>query len=85
MTEDRRIIVGVDATPGSTAVLEWAAAGDGPTLSLLVDHDDAEREFAYAGTAQTFLEPEPITLVAARQRWTVVSMARDWETVFGPA
>ncbi len=51
-------------------------------LALLVDHDDAEREFAYVSTAQTFAEPEPITDVAARAGWTVISMARDWEVVF---
>ena len=33
---------------------------------------------------QTFAEPEPITEVAARAGWTVASMARDWEVVFGP-
>ena len=58
--------------------------GDGPTLALLLDHDDAEREFAYAAQAETFAETEPITDVAARLGWTVVSMARDWETVFPP-
>ena len=26
-------------------MLEWATAADGFTLALLVDHDDAEREF----------------------------------------
>ena len=55
-----------------------------PTLALLVDHDDAEREFAYVSTAETFAEPEPITDVGARLGWTVVSMASDWATVFGP-
>ena len=58
--------------------------GDGPTLALLVDHDDAEREFRYVSTAETFAEPEPITDVGRRLGWTVVSMARDWETVFAP-
>ena len=45
-------------------MLEWAAPGDGPTLALLVDHDDAEREFSYVSTAETFAETEPITDVA---------------------
>ena len=64
-------------------MLEWAAAGEGPTLALLVDHDDDEREFSYVSTAETFAEPEPITDVGARLGWTVVSMANDWTTVFG--
>jgi hypothetical protein len=63
-------------------MLEWAAAGPGPALALLIDHDDAEREFAYVSSAETFAEPEPITEVGARLGWTVVSMATDWATVF---
>jgi hypothetical protein len=69
---------------GDREMLGWAAAGPGPTLALLVDHDDAEREFAYVSTAETFSEPEPITQVGARLGWTVVSMSTDWETVFAP-
>ena len=67
---------------GDREMLEWAVAGDGPALALLVDHDDDVREFRYVSTAQTFSETEPITDVGARLGWTVVSMARDWETIF---
>jgi phosphoserine phosphatase len=80
----RRPVMAAGNSGGDREMLEWAAAGSGPTLTLLVDHDDAEREFAYAGSAETFVEPEPITDVAARAGWTVVSMARDWELVFAP-
>jgi hypothetical protein len=51
-------------------------------LALLIDHDDADREYAYASKAETFTEAEPITAIGARLGWTVVSMARDWEQVF---
>ncbi len=81
----RRPIMAAGNSGGDREMLEWAAAGEGPSLALLVDHDDAEREFAYVSTAQTFDEPEPITEVAARAGWTVASMARDWEVVFGPS
>jgi hypothetical protein len=64
-------------------MLEWAAGGEGPTLALLVDHDDGQREFRYRSSAETFAEPEQISEVGARQGWTVVSMAHDWATVFG--
>ena len=80
----RRPVLAAGNSGGDREMLEWAAAGDGPTLALLVDHDDADREFAYRSSAETFVEPEPITDVAARSGWTVVSMARDWETVFPP-
>lgn len=78
----RRPILAVGNSGGDREMLEWAAAGEGPTLALLVNHDDAEREFSYVSTAQTFTEPEPITDVGARLGWTVISMAHDWETVF---
>jgi phosphoserine phosphatase len=80
----RRPILGVGNSGGDRQMLAWAAGGDGPTLALLVDHDDADREFSYLSTAETFKETEPITEVAARLGWTVISMARDWEAVFPP-
>jgi phosphoserine phosphatase len=67
---------------GDTELLEWAAAADGPHLSLLLDHDDPEREFAYASEAQTLAAGEPITTTAQRLGWTTISMKHDWESVF---
>jgi len=81
----RRPLLVAGNSGGDREMLEWAAAGPGPTLALLVDHDDAEREFAYVSTAETFTEPEPITQVGARLGWTVTSMAADWDIVFAPA
>ena len=80
----RRPILAVGNSGGDREMLEWACAGDGPGLALLIDHDDDEREFRYVSTAETFAETEPITAVGARLGWTVVSMARDWATVFPP-
>lgn len=80
----RRPVLAAGNSGGDREMLEWAAAGYGPTLALLVDHDDADREFAYVSSAETLVESEPVTDVAARSGWTVVSMARDWETVFPP-
>jgi hypothetical protein len=80
----RRPIMAAGNSGGDREMLEWAAGGNGPTLAVLVDHDDGEREFAYVSSAETFAEPEPIAEVGARLGWTVVSMARDWATVFSP-
>lgn len=66
---------------GDLDMLAWAHHRPGG-LALLVDHDDEEREYAYASEAVTFQASEPITETAARSGWCVVSMARDWETVF---
>ena len=78
----RRPILGVGNSGGDREMLEWACAGGEPCLALLVDHDDATREFEYVGKAETFAEPELITEVAERLGWTVISMANDWITVF---
>jgi phosphoglycolate phosphatase-like HAD superfamily hydrolase len=45
-------------------------------FSLLIDHDDADREFAYAKGGERSLAR------AADLGWTVVSMKDDWSTVF---
>lgn len=80
----RRPILAAGNSGGDREMLEWASAGDGPGLAVLIDHDDASREFQYLSTAETFAEPEPITDVGARLGWTVVSIADDWHTVFPP-
>ena len=78
----RAPILAAGNSGGDREMLEWACAGAGPRLALLVDHDDGEREYAYVSKAETFEEAEPITEVASRGGWTVVSMARDWDVVF---
>lgn len=78
----RRPILAAGNSGGDREMLEWATAGDGSSLAIIVEHDDAEREFSYVSVAQSFTEPEPIIDVANRLGWTVVSMAEDWVTVF---
>ncbi len=67
---------------GDREMLEWAQANPHGGMAVLVDHDDADREFAYTSTAVTFDDAEPITAVADRLGWLTVSMRHDWETVF---
>jgi hypothetical protein len=69
-------------TGGDREMLEWAQANPHGGIALLVDHDDAVREFQYLGTAATFDDAEPITTVADRLGWITASMRDDWETVF---
>jgi hypothetical protein len=63
-------------------MLEWACANPHGGVALLVNHDDADREFEYLGAAATFEDAEPITTVADRLGWITASMRDDWETVF---
>lgn len=45
-------------------------------FAVLVNHDDAKREFAYTKAAEKSL------VKAGELGWTVVSMKNDWSTVF---
>ena len=78
----RRPCVAGGNSAGDAEMLEYATAYDGPSLALLVNHDDAEREYAYESAAGTFAADEAITDTAARLGWTVVSIKHDWSTVF---
>ncbi|MEY2243142.1 HAD family hydrolase [Streptomyces sp. BF23-18] len=46
-------------------------------FALLIQHDDAEREFAYTTSAEASLAK------ADELGWTVVSMKNDWTTLYG--
>lgn len=78
----RRPILAAGNGAGDREMLEYVQAFDGPSLALLLDHDDAEREYEYAGEAATDRSSESIIAAAERMRWTVVSMKADWSTVF---
>jgi phosphoserine phosphatase len=80
----RAPIVAIGNSGGDREMLEWAQASEHDGLAILIDHDDADREYAYESAAATFEDAEPITAVAARLGWTTVSIAGDWETVFPP-
>jgi phosphoserine phosphatase len=80
----RRPLLAAGNSGGDREMLEWTGTADEPSLALLIDHDDDEREFHYTSTAETFTEAEPITAVGRRLDWTVVSIQRDWSIVFAP-
>ena len=67
---------------GDFEMLQWTTLGSGGArLGLILHHDDAEREYAYdkasrVGTLDKVLD------AADQQGWVLVSMKRDWKTVF---
>ncbi len=72
----RRPILAVGNSDGDLHMLRFAADSEGPALALLLQHDDADREFAYDDDS-----------VAARARaatddWLIVSMRDDFLRVF---
>jgi phosphoglycolate phosphatase-like HAD superfamily hydrolase len=72
---------------GDRQMLEYTKAGAGARLSMLVLHDDAEREYAYgpakglpATKVGTFTQP--LYDEAKKDGWFVISMKNDWKVIF---
>ena len=72
----RRPILAGGNSNGDIPMLAFAGGPSRPGLRLLVLHDDPEREFDYVAGAERSLEQ------ARAEGWTVVSIRRDWATVF---
>ena len=60
---------------GDLPMLAFAGTPTSSSLRLLL-HDDAEREFDYTAGAEQALDR------AATEGWIVVSIKKDWSTVF---
>jgi phosphoserine phosphatase len=79
----RRPILAFGNSDGDLAMLRYTRSGPGARLALLIHHDDAEREIAY--DREFRLSPLAEALDKAGEYGiTVVSMKRDWKTVFDP-
>jgi phosphoglycolate phosphatase-like HAD superfamily hydrolase len=78
----RRPILAAGNSAGDSEMLEYTETGDRPALCLVVDHDDAEREYAYPGASVTNPDAEPIADTARRRGWTVVSMRDAWNRIY---
>jgi phosphoserine phosphatase len=78
----RRPVLAAGNSAGDREMIQWALAAPGPTLGLLIGHDDAEREFAYESVAGTFESTDSILDIGRREGWTTVSMRDDWDTIF---
>lgn len=64
---------------GDIPMLQYTSTSPHRSFGMLVDHDDAEREFAYTAGAEQALD------AAKASGWTVVSMKDDWSSVFAAA
>jgi len=71
-----RPILAAGNSNGDHQMMEYTAQGKRPSLCLLVNHDDNERDIAYTAGAEKVLE------AATAHRWTVVSVKNDWQNVF---
>ena len=72
---------------GDRQMLEYTKSGDGDRLTMLVLHDDANREYAY-GPALGLPDTKVGTFTQAlydeakKQGWVVISMKSAWNRIF---
>jgi phosphoglycolate phosphatase-like HAD superfamily hydrolase len=83
----RRPYAAFGNSTGDRQMLEYTKAGDRTRLSMIVLHDDAQREYAY-GPAQGLPDTKVGTFTQAlydeakKDDWTVISMKNDWKRIF---
>jgi phosphoserine phosphatase len=72
----RKPVFAVGNSDGDLPML-WLAEKSGyPHLSMIVQHDDEEREYSYA------LGAERVDSAASERGWVKISMKNDWRTIF---
>ena len=77
----RRPIAAFGNSDGDLQMLQWTAAGDGPSFCLYVHHTDADREWAYDRESHVGRLDEGLKEAESRG-WTVVDMKSDWKRIF---
>lgn len=77
----QRPVLAVGNSDGDFEMLEWTSAGEGPSLAMIVHHDDAKREWAYdreshIGRLVRGLDEGP------QRGWKIISMKNDWNLIY---
>jgi len=72
----QRPILAAGNANGDVPMLQFTSDQEHPTLCLLVNHDDSEREVKYSAGAENAVK------TAGINSWTVISMKDDWKQVF---
>lgn len=70
------LVMGNEGGRGDIGMMSYSQGRKGVSLQLLINHDDAAREFAYA-------EDDNASLNAAKENgWIVISMQDDWSVIY---
>jgi len=72
----RKPIFAAGNSNGDYEMMEYTLAGDGPSMAILVHHDDEEREYKYMHGTEKAIED------AKEQGWYVISMKNDFKEIF---
>ncbi|NOQ15784.1 MAG: haloacid dehalogenase-like hydrolase [Methyloprofundus sp.] len=77
----RRPLAAFGNSDGDLQMLQWTAAGTGKRFMMLVQHTDAQREYAYDRESHIGKLDKALDEAAARD-WTVVDMQKDWQVIY---
>jgi len=72
----KRPIFAAGNSNGDLHMLQYVSQQEGPSMSVLVHHTDAEREYAYNK------HTDKVMTQGQKDGWTVVDMKDDWKIVF---
>ena len=67
---------GNEGGEGDIAMLKFCQGSKYPSFQMIINHDDADREFAYQEKTNASLN------AAKKYGWQVVSMKNDWKIIF---
>ena len=77
----KRPILASGNSDGDLQMLQYTAGGDGPKLMLYLHHTDSVREWAYDRDSHIGRLDQGLD-EAAEHGWTVIDMAKDWNTIY---
>ncbi|BCG63054.1 MAG: hypothetical protein methR_P0743 [Methyloprofundus sp.] len=77
----RRPLAAFGNSDGDLQMLQWTAAGAGKRFMMLVQHTDAQREYAYDRESHIGKLDKALDEAVARD-WTVVDMQNDWQVIY---
>jgi haloacid dehalogenase-like hydrolase len=80
----QRPILAAGNTNGDLPMLQWTAGNPHRTLQLVVNHTDAEREYAYDTDPMLGAGTDQLLAAASEGRWSVIDMTSDWATIYPP-
>lgn len=78
----KRPVIAFGNSIGDQQMLEWTQSTPRKTAEFLVQHDDADREYAYGPDSKIGTFSNELKEEANHRRWNVISMKNDWKVIF---
>jgi phosphoglycolate phosphatase-like HAD superfamily hydrolase len=77
----RRPIAAFGNSDGDMQMLEYVSGGTGLSLSMIIHHTDAKREWAYDRKSEIGKLDKGLNKAAANN-WRIVDMEKDWKVIY---